>query len=164
MALLRFRIEGKDYAVEVGARSGNTVQVTVNGRNFAVEVDESGHYVPAPVAAVAPAPVAAVAPAPVAAAAPAPVAAAAPPSTPVAAPRPAAAGAGEVRAPISGVVLSVLVSPGQVVTARTQIVVLEAMKMENEIYAAIDGAVVSVHVQAQQEVREGDLLVTINPS
>ena len=148
MATLRFRIEGKDYAVEVGARSGNTVQVTVNGRNFAVEVDESGHYAPAPVAAPAPAP----------------VAAAAPPSTPVAAPRPAAGGAGEVRAPISGVVLSVLVSPGQAVTARTQIVVLEAMKMENEIYAAIDGAVVSVHVQAQQEVREGDLLVTINPS
>jgi len=155
MATLRFRIEGKDYAVEVGARSGNTVQVTVNGRNFAVEVDESGHYVPAPVAAPAPAPVAA---------APVPVAAAAPPSTPAAAPRPAAGGAGEVRAPISGVVLSVLVSPGQAVTARTQIVVLEAMKMENEIYAAIDGAVVSVHVQAQQEVREGDLLVTINPS
>jgi glutaconyl-CoA decarboxylase len=148
MATHRFRIEGKDYAVEVGARSGDTVQVTVNGRSFAVEVDESGYYA-APAAAPAPRP------------APAPVAAA---SAPAAAPRPTVAGSGEVRAPISGVVLNILVSVGQAVTARTQVLVLEAMKMENEIYAAIDGKVAIVHVQAQQEVREGDLLVTIIPS
>ena len=52
-------------------------------------------------------------------------------------------------------------SRGDQVTAATKAVVLEAMKMENEIFAGVDGIVAEVHVKPQQEVRQGDLLVTI---
>jgi biotin carboxyl carrier protein len=66
-----------------------------------------------------------------------------------------------VRAPIPGVVLEVAVAAGEAVTANTKLLVLEAMKMENEIFAGVDGKVATVHVEAQQEVGQGDLLVTI---
>jgi biotin carboxyl carrier protein len=80
------------------------------------------------------------------------------PAPPASAP---AGGGGEVRAPIPGVVLTVDVEPGQKVTVATKVAVLEAMKMENEIYAGADGVVSAVHVKPQQEVRQGDLMLTI---
>jgi glutaconyl-CoA/methylmalonyl-CoA decarboxylase subunit gamma len=131
----RFKIEGKEYAVEVGTRIGGAVPVTVNGKTYEVELDGAP-----PAGAVAPPP---------RAAAPTPAAPA------------AVGGGGEVRAPIPGVVLSVDVQPGQKVVAATKVLVLEAMKMENEIYAGIDGVVTGVNVKPQQEVRQGDLLLTI---
>jgi biotin carboxyl carrier protein len=79
-----------------------------------------------------------------------------PPTAPV-----TGAGPGEVRAPIPGVVLSVAVRPGQNVAAGAILLVIEAMKMENEIFAPIEGVVASVSVRPQQDVRQGDLLVTI---
>jgi biotin carboxyl carrier protein len=140
----RFSIEGKEYHVEVGTRTGNQVEVTVNGKTYKAEL--AGPATPA-----APAPAASL---PVSAASPA---------TPAAAPL-VGGGSGEVRAPISGLVLSVAVSPGQKVTAGTSLLVLEAMKMENEIFAPIDGVVENVLVRAQQQVGQGDLLLTITPS
>jgi acetyl-CoA carboxylase biotin carboxyl carrier protein len=50
------------------------------------------------------------------------------------------------------------------VTTSTEILVLEAMKMENEIFAGMDGVVEKVLVRPQQEVSQGDLLVTIKAS
>ncbi len=142
MGTHKFKIDGKDFEVEVGTRLGSRVDVKVNGANYAVEI-ESGSATPTP----------------------APVAAAAPTPVPAAAPQPAAGGGGgEVRAPISGVVLSIEVSAGQVVEPTSKILLLEAMKMENEIFAAMNGTVAQIHVQPQQEVREGDLLATITPS
>ena len=142
MAKHQFVIEGEKYEVEVGTRMGNSVEVTVNGKSYAVEV--SGGVTPT---MAAPRP-----------SVPAPVAAP-PPARPVAAPP--TAGAGEVRAPIPGVVLKIFVEPGQSVTAMTELLVLEAMKMENEIFAGMDGVVDKVLVKPQQEVSQGDLLVTI---
>jgi glutaconyl-CoA decarboxylase len=141
MATHRFKIEGKDFEVRVGTRTGSHVGVTVNGKTYAVEVES--HAGPAPA---------------IASAAAAPAASTPPPSAPV------ATGGGEVHAPISGVVLSVAVKPGDQVEPQTKVLVLEAMKMENDIFAAISGTVAQVHVQPQQEVREGDLLVSITPS
>ncbi len=141
MATHRFKIEGKDFEVKVGTRTGSQVGVTVNGKSYAVEVEsQTGTIAPQAAAAAPPPPIAASAAAP------------------------ASGGADEVRAPISGVVLSVSVKPGDKVEPQTQVLVLEAMKMENEIFAAINGTVTQVHVQGQQEVREGDLLVSIKPA
>lgn len=142
--------------------------ISVNGRGYDVQVDEIGAGAPAPAAFVpAPAPVAAPAPAPVAAPAPAPVAAPAP--APVAAPAPApapapAAGGGSinVESPMPGSIWDVKVTAGQVVKAGDTLLVLEAMKMENEIPAPVDGTVVSVLVSKSDTVDTGTLLVTMN--
>ena len=90
------------------------------------------------------------------AAAPAPVAA---PAAPVA---PASAGAQTVSAPMPGTILKVNVSNGQAVKKGDVLMILEAMKMENEILAAGDGTVASVNVSAGQTVESGTVLCTLN--
>lgn len=122
--------------------------VTVNGTVYDVEVNEvkAGGAAPAP--AAAPAPKAASAPAP--AAAPAPKAAA-----------PVAAGATTVKAPMPGKILSVAVSAGQAVKKGDLLLVLEAMKMQNEIYAPQDATVSEVRVSANQTVATGEDMVVL---
>ncbi len=115
--------------------------VNVNGTAYEVTVEEVK-------AGAAPAPVAAPAPAP----APAPVAA------PAAAP----AGAGEqITAPMPGTILDVKVSAGQAVKSGDVLMILEAMKMENEIMAPKDGTVTAVSVSKGAAVESGTLLCTI---
>lgn len=122
--------------------------VTVNGTVYDVEVNEvkAGGAAPAP--AAAPAPKAAPVPAP--AAAPAPKAAA-----------PVAAGATTVKAPMPGKILSVAVSAGQAVKKGDLLLVLEAMKMQNEIYAPQDATVSEVRVSANQTVATGEDMVVL---
>ncbi len=69
-----------------------------------------------------------------------------------------------VRAVIPGLVAEVLVSPGQPVRERAGLLVVEAMKMENAIRAAVDGVVRRVHVKAGQVVAKGQLLVELEPA
>ena len=127
--------------------------IIVNGSSYAVEVEEVG-------GAAAPAPRAA-APAPAAASAPA----AAPAPAPAAAPAPVAkaAGAGEhsINAPMPGKILKVLVTEGQAVKAGENLMMLEAMKMQNEILADSDGTVKAINVQAGQTVKVGDSLAIL---
>jgi biotin carboxyl carrier protein len=66
-----------------------------------------------------------------------------------------------LRAPIAGKVVKVLVSVGDTVEAGAPVIVLEAMKMENELVAERGGKVTAVHKQANQAVETGDLLVEI---
>jgi len=66
-----------------------------------------------------------------------------------------------IRAPIAGKVVKVLVAPGDNVAAGAAIIVLEAMKMENELVSERGGTVSAVHKQAGQAVDTGDLLVEI---
>ena len=129
-------------------------KVTLNGRIYEVEVEAGKAMLLDEYEAIAPAPVAA---APVAAAAPtaAPAAAAAPAA-------PAVTGAGEpVTAPMPGNILKVNVTAGQAVKAGTVLVVLEAMKMENEIMAPKDGTVTQVVVSKGSTVDTGAPLVVI---
>ena len=147
MGTHRLVIEGREYRVDVGARAGNRIQVTVNGRAYDVELSD-GAAAPAPAATAA-------------AATPAPAAPRPPTPVPSAPPPVAAGGSGDVRAPISGLVLSVAVAEGQQVTVGTVLLVLEAMKMENEVFAPVDGVVTKVSVEPQQEVAQGDPLVSI---
>ncbi len=69
-----------------------------------------------------------------------------------------------VRALIPGLVTEVLVKPGESVRGRASLLVLEAMKMENAIRAAMDGKVRRVHVKAGQQVTKGQLLVELEPA
>lgn len=123
--------------------------VTVNGKAYDVAVEEITGAAPAPVAA-APAPVAA-APAP----APAPAAAPTPAATPV-------AGAGEkVQAPMPGTILDIKVAVGDTVSRGQTVVILEAIKMENDIVASCDGKITSILVSKGDTVNSDDVLVTI---
>ncbi len=67
-----------------------------------------------------------------------------------------------LRAPIAGKVVKVLVAPGDAVAPGTAVIVLEAMKMENEIVSERGGTVGAVHKQAGQAVDTGDVLVELS--
>ena len=129
-------------------------KVTLNGRTYEVEVEAGKAMLLDEYEAIVPsAPAAAtVAAAPVAAAPAAAPAAAAPVVT----------GAGEsVTAPMPGTILRVNVQNGQAVKEGDLLVVLEAMKMENEIYAPKNGTVSQVVVSKGSSVNTGDALVVI---
>ncbi len=119
-------------------------RVTVNGSLYEIEVEEMD------ASAVSAAPAAKAAPAPVAAA---PVAAA-----PVAA---APAAGAQIKAPMPGNILDVKVTAGQSVKKGDVLVILEAMKMENEIQAPCDGKVTGVNVRKGDTVETQALLCTI---
>jgi biotin carboxyl carrier protein len=129
--------------------------ITVNGNVYDVTVEEGGRGsvpVSRPVAPVAaPAPVAA---APVAAA---PAAEAAP-----AAKAPAAQGSISVNAPMPGKILGVKANAGQAVKKGEVILILEAMKMENEIVAPEGGTIAGINVSVGEMVEAGDVLATLN--
>ena len=128
-------------------------KVTLNGRTYEVEVEAGKAMCVAEYEAYAPAA------APVAA----PVAAA-PVAAPAAAPAAAGvtvAGGESVKAPIPGNILKVNVSVGQNVKAGQVLVVLEAMKMENEIMAPKSGTVTQVLVTKGSSVSSGDVLIVI---
>lgn len=125
--------------------------VTVNGKNYEVEVEEiGGTYTASPVVAATPAPSAS-ATATAAAAASAPAA----PKTAV------SADGNPITSPMPGNILKVNVSVGQKVAKGEVLCVLEAMKMENDIVAPEEGTVASVNTQKGATVNSGDLLFTI---
>ena len=127
--------------------------ISVNGKTYEVEVEEIGG---APsVAYSAPA-------APVAATPAAPAAAPAP--APKAAPAPAAGGtegSTKVSSPMPGTILSINVKVGDTVAEGQAIVILEAMKMENEIVAPKAGTITSINTTQGASVNSGDLLATM---
>ena len=78
------------------------------------------------------------------------------------APKSAPAGAGtEVKAPMPGTILQVNIKPGDAVKEGQQLMVLEAMKMENEILAPVSGKITSIAVAKGSTVESGSLLCTI---
>lgn len=129
--------------------------VTLNGKNYEVEVEKNTAKITNTTAAAAPA----AAPAPKAAPAPAPVAAPAPAAAP--APKAAPAGGANVTAPMPGTVLNVVAPVGTAVKAGDVILILEAMKMENDIVAPCDGTVASVAAKGTS-VNTDDVLATLS--
>lgn len=115
-------------------------KITVNGNIYDVTVEETGSSTASPAAFVPKA-------APLPAAAPAPS---------------GEQGSVKISAPMPGKVLSVKVSAGSKVTKGQIIMILEAMKMENEIVASQDGTVVSINVNEGASVEAGAVLATLN--
>lgn len=126
--------------------------ITVNGNTYEVTVEENtGVSSAAPVAAPAPA------------AAPAPTPAPAPKAAPAPAPKAATGAQGNIKvsSPMPGKILSIKANVGQTVKRGDVILILEAMKMENEIVAPENGTVASINVNAGDSVEAGDLLATL---
>ena len=134
--------------------------ITVNGNVYEVTVEE-GFTGKASAPAARPAAPAPAAPAP----APAPAAPAPAPAPAAVAPAPApapAAGSITVSAPMPGKILGVKTSVGAAVKKGQVILILEAMKMENEIVAPENGTVASVNVSVGEMVEPGATLATLN--
>lgn len=118
-------------------------RITVNGTAYDVAVEELGAGT-AP-AATTPATAPAVAPASVAASAPG-----------------TGAGSIAVTSPMPGKILAVKASVGQAVKRGDVVLILEAMKMENEVVAPEDGTIASIDVAVGAAVEAGDTLATLN--
>ena len=118
--------------------------VTVNGTVYEVTVEEADGAVAAPVSTPVAAPKAA----------PAPVAA---PAAPKAAP----AGAKTVNSPMPGNILKMNVKVGDTVKNGDLVCILEAMKMENEIFAGADGTVKVINAPQGSSVNTGDVIITL---
>jgi biotin carboxyl carrier protein len=141
-----FKINGAEYKCAVEEIEAGKTNVTVNGKVYTVETEAPKVEAPAPKAAPAPAPK---------------------PAAPVApkaeAPKPAAPAAGglQVKSPLPGSVIKVLVSEGQAVKKGDTLLTLESMKMENAIMAEQDGTVKQIAVTPGQNVMQDDLLIVL---
>lgn len=150
MRTYSYNVNGAQYDVTIESIQGQVAKLNVNGVSFDVEILSAPLTegdLPEVSAAAAPA------------ATVAPVAAATPTAAPTAK---GAAGEGTpINAPLPGVVTKVLVAAGQAVKKGDTVVVLEAMKMENNITAECDGTITGICVAAGDSVLEGTTLVTI---
>lgn len=145
----QYKVQGVDYDVEIEEVEGNLAKVSVNGIPFEVELKRPIN----PVHAIKKPKVAAPKPA-----APAP----APAAAPVAAAPVAAPGSGNpVKAPLPGTISSISVKVGDQVNVGDTVLVLEAMKMQNNIEAEYAGTVTSIVVNPGDSVMEGAVLLTI---
>ena len=138
-----FKINGAEYKCAVEQIAAGKTNVTVNGKVYEVETESA-----APVK-------------PVAAPKPAPKPAAAPAAAPKAEPAAPVAGGAQIKSPLPGSVIKVLVSVGQAVKKGDTLLTLESMKMENAIMAENDGTVKQIAVSAGQNVMQDDLLVVL---
>ena len=143
-----YKVQGVDYEVEIEDVEGNIAKVSVNGIPFEVEMKQPIKAAPKVKKVEAAKPVKPAAPV---ASAPAPAA------SPAAEPGVGA----KVTAPLPGTITDIKVTVGQAVHTGETVVVLEAMKMQNNIEAENDGTVTSVMVKLGDTVMEGTVLVTI---
>lgn len=143
-----FKLNGAEYKCAVEQIEAGKAQVTVNGKVYEVETEAAA---PAPKPVAKPAPVA-----------PKPAAPAAPKAEAPKPAAPAAPAAGiQVKSPLPGSVIKVLVSEGQAVKKGDTLLTLESMKMENAIMAEADGTVKQIAVTPGQNVMQDDLLIVL---
>ncbi len=155
MKQYKYRINGRTYDVAINQIDGKNANVTVNGISLNVEMEgEGGEGIP-PVSGVSPATESVTPAAPVRASS-------APQATGEAQATVMASGKGmPLKAPLPGVIISVEAAVGDAVKKGQTVVVLEAMKMQNNISAECDGTVTSVAVSKGDSVMEGAVLLTI---
>ena len=138
----KYKINGNEYAVNINEVCDTTAKVTVNGTEYTVEwekpVEEKPVVKVQPIAAK-------------------PAAAPTPSAKPSAAP---ANGHG-IKTPLPGVIIDVKVNIGDNVAKGQTVVVLEAMKMENNINADRDGKVTAIQVAKGDTVADGTVLVVL---
>ncbi len=147
MNKFQYKVQGVDYDVEIEELEGNVAKVQVNGIKFEVELKQPIN----PAHAIRKKPE--VHQQATAAPQQAPAAAAAQPA--------ASATGSQVKAPLPGTITSVNVKVGDVVKDGDTVVVLEAMKMQNNIETEFSGTVTSILVNQGDSVLEGAVLLTI---
>ena len=144
MRKYQLKLNDKDYQVHLRDLSAEEATLEINGKEYQVAISAVSEVLPEGAASsCAPAPVAA----------PASVARA----------KSGDAVAGSVLAPIPGSIMEVYVQVGDKVRAGQPLFKMEAMKMENEINARLDGTLSSVSISAGDTVNQGDELMVINP-
>ena len=147
MAKYQYTVEGTDYDVEILEIEDNVAKVNVNGAEFVVELKQALKPTTRPIKQV-------VAPEPK------PAASAAPAQKPAPAPAPAGAGR-NICAPLPGTIIDLKVNVGDQVKEGDTLLILEAMKMQNNIEAEVSGQVTAILVKSGDSVMEGTALVTI---
>lgn len=148
MSNYQYKVNGVEYNVEIQDIENNIAHVSVNGKQFEIEMPES-----IPVHETVKKETKPVEKKPVVAAA-----------KPAAEPKPAAKPSGKgtkVVAPLPGTITEVKVSIGDTVKTGDTVVILEAMKMQNNIEAEADGTITEISVSKGDTVMEGTPLVTI---
>jgi len=152
---LKLEINGKDYTVTINEFSAYEAVVTLNDKTYTVGLKDLGieqvsDLQPKSIvetSAVQPSPTINIAP--VISTGPAP-------KKPV-----PVAGASSIIAPLPGLILKIHVKPGDPVKAGQNLVVMEAMKMENDVQASGNGTVKSILVKEGDSVNEGDVLIEL---
>jgi len=145
MKKFKFKINGNQYNAEILSVEDNIAEIDINGTKYSVEVDKAMQPVKTPklVRSVS---------VPSTDSHPA-VAKTASPSSPK--------GTGTIKSPLPGVILDIFVKVGDSVNIGQRLLVLEAMKMENNIEADKAGKVVSIAKNKGDSVMEGDVLIVI---
>ncbi len=144
MKKYKFTIHGNEYDVHIKSVEDNIIELDVNGSAYQVEVDKS--IQPAKTPKLVRARVA-----PPKEASPEEVVSKEAPATP----------AGKLSSPLPGTVINIFVREGDTVKVGQKLMILEAMKMENNIDSDKDGKVISIPVRPGQSVMEGDTLIEI---
>lgn len=145
MKKYKFTIHGNEYDVHIKSVEDNIIDLDVNGSTYKVEVDKSIQPAKTPKlvrARVAPPPQEAM------------------PEELTSTP-PASAPSGKISSPLPGTVINIMVREGDTVKVGQKLMILEAMKMENNIDSDKDGKVISIPVRPGQSVMEGDTLIEI---
>ena len=144
MKTYKYTINGNKYDVAINEAGETTAIVTVNGEEFKVEWEKPVEVKPVVKVQPTVAKPAAPATAPAAAAAPT-----------------AAVNGHAIKTPLPGVIIDVKVNVGDAVKKGDTVVVLEAMKMENNINADREGQVVAINVEKGQSIAEGTDIITL---
>ncbi|WP_047451541.1 biotin/lipoyl-containing protein [Alistipes sp. ZOR0009] len=144
MKQYKLKINGNDYDVHVNNVDGNIVDVEINGSPYKVEIDREIKQSKTPTLVR-------------------PEAVPSTDSHPSVAKTvsPGMATSGAIKSPLPGVILSLAVREGDIVKVGQRLLVLEAMKMENNIDSDKEGKIASIKVRQGDSVMEGDVLVVI---
>lgn len=136
MKKYKFTIHGNVYDVNIKKVEDNIIDIDVNGSLYKVEVDKTLQTVKTPTLVR---------------------------SAPIVQPESEipTLGGGTIKSPLPGTVLTIMVKVGDTVKVGQKVMVLEAMKMENNIDSEFEGKVISIDVSPGQSVMEGDVMIVI---
>lgn len=152
MKEIKLEIQGKEYQVKIEEFGAREAKISVNGTSYAVGLKDLGEQIIVEHAAFS-VPSAAKTQSAPQTSSPAPAAASSS-SGP-------ASGSSQVVAPLPGLILNVMVKVGDKVNAGQKIMIMEAMKMENDITAGLSGTVKTLNVKNGDNISEGDILAVI---
>lgn len=135
-----FKINENSYGVKIVSQENNTIQLEVNGTKYSVKMKEEIKTRKTPTLVRKPSKAAPVEPVKV---------------------NPSSAAKSKIAAPIPGVVLSLNVKVGDTIKENDVLLVLEAMKMENNIVSEKSGVVTAVNVAVGQQVLQGEVMIEL---